>query len=181
MVHILESSKNTLVPYPAYNFSVRIESNDPFTTILTNSELYRTTPHAPSYKYTQLPSLSPHPHPRQTPTHSVHRSTGYTLVVVSPPIHPPGKHLHSTISNITTPHDTNSAQDSTHSYHYTKYLLIYLLFCMFACSCCIVIGAFVPSREGQFCKSRPNGGARSQFHKLSPFHRLKHDKFNGSL
>jgi hypothetical protein len=52
---------------------------------------------------------------------------------------------------------------------------------MFAYSCCIVIGAFVPSREGQFYKSTSDGGARSQFHKLSPFHQLKHDKLTGSL
>jgi hypothetical protein len=40
---------------------------------------------------------------------------------------------------------------------------------MFACSCCIVIEAFVPSREGQIYKSTPDGGARSQFRELSPF------------
>jgi hypothetical protein len=50
-----------------------------------------------------------------------------------------------------------------HSDHYTKYLLIYLLVCMFACSCCIVIGAFMPSRGGRICKSTPGSGARSQF------------------
>jgi hypothetical protein len=44
---------------------------------------------------------------------------------------------------------------------------------MFACSCCIVITVFVPSREGQVCKSTPGGGARSQFRELSPFRRLK--------
>jgi hypothetical protein len=65
--------------------------------------------------------------------------------------------------------------------HYTKYLLIYLLVCMFACSCCIVIGAFVPSCEGQFYKSTLDSGARSQFRELSPFRRLKHDKLTGSL
>src|SRR5688572_8953823 len=43
-------------------------------------------------------------------------STGYTHSVASPPIHPPGKHLRSTTSNITTPHDIDSAQDSTHPY-----------------------------------------------------------------
>jgi hypothetical protein len=52
---------------------------------------------------------------------------------------------------------------------------------MFACSCCIVIGAFVLSREGQFCKSMPDGATRSQFYELSPFHWLKHDKFTRSL
>jgi hypothetical protein len=70
MVHITENSKNTLVPYSAYNFLVRTESNDSFATILTNSELYRTKPHVLIYKYTQLPSPSPHtqhPQPRQPP------------------------------------------------------------------------------------------------------------------
>jgi hypothetical protein len=119
MVHITENSKNILVPYSAYNFPIRTESDDSFATILTNSELYHTKPHVPRYKYTQLPSPSPHPQhpePRQTPTHSVPRSAGYTPSVASPPIHPSGKHLHSTTSNITTPHDTNFAQDSTHPY-----------------------------------------------------------------
>jgi hypothetical protein len=31
----------------------------------------------------------------------------------------------------------------------------------------------VLSREGRFCESTPDGGARSQFHVLSPFLRLK--------
>jgi hypothetical protein len=30
----------------------------------------------------------------------------------------------------------------------------------------------MPSREGQFCKSTPDGGARSQLRELSPFHQL---------
>jgi hypothetical protein len=72
MVHIPENSQNTLVPYSAYNHSVQTKSDDSFVTILTNSELYCTTPHTPSYKYTQLHSSSPsphtqHPQPRQTP------------------------------------------------------------------------------------------------------------------
>jgi hypothetical protein len=122
----------------------------------------------------------------KTPTHSVPRSADYTPSVASPPIHPSGKHLHSTTGNITTPHDTDSAQDSTHPHitildHYIKYLLIYLLVCMFACSCCVVIGAFVLSREGQFRESTPDGGARSQFRELSPFRRFKHGKLTGSL
>jgi hypothetical protein len=49
------------------------------------------------------------------PTH-LHRSAGYTPNVALPPIHPSGMDLHSTTNNITTPHDTNSAQDSTHPY-----------------------------------------------------------------
>jgi hypothetical protein len=60
MVHILENSKNTFVPYCAYNFPVHTKSNNSFATILINSELYRTKPQVPSYKYTQLPSPSPH-------------------------------------------------------------------------------------------------------------------------
>jgi hypothetical protein len=44
---------------------------------------------------------------------------------------------------------------------------------MFACSCCIVIGAFVLSREGQICKSTPDGGARSQFRELSSLSPVK--------
>ena len=59
--------------------------------------------------------------------------------------------------------------------------MIYLLVCMFTYSCCIVIGAFVSSREGKFCNSTPDGGARSQFRELSPFRRLKHGKLTGSL
>jgi hypothetical protein len=51
------------------------------------------------------------PPPTQLP-----RYAGYTHSVASPLIHPLGKHLHSTTSNITTPHDTDSAKDSTHPY-----------------------------------------------------------------
>jgi hypothetical protein len=111
-----------------------------------------------------------------TPPTQLLRSTGYTHSVASSPVQPPGKHLRSTTSNITTPHDTYSTQDSTHSYiailTTTKYLLICLLVCMLACSCCIVIGAFVPSRGGQICKSTLGGGARSQFREL-PFPLLR--------
>jgi hypothetical protein len=117
MVHITKkNSKNTLVPYSAYNFLNRTESSDSFATILTNSELYRTKPHVPNYKYTKIPSPSPHPHPRQTPPNQLPLSAGYTPSVASPPIHPSSKHLQSTTSNISTPHDTDSSQDSTHSY-----------------------------------------------------------------
>jgi hypothetical protein len=67
------------------------------------------------------------PPPTQLPC-----SADYTPSVPLPPIHPSGKHLHSTTSNITTPHDTDSAQDSTHPYitildHYIEHLLIYLM------------------------------------------------------
>jgi hypothetical protein len=51
-----------------------------------------------------------------TPPTQLLRSVGYAYSVASPPIHPPGKHLRSTTSSISTPHDTDSTQDSTHPY-----------------------------------------------------------------
>jgi hypothetical protein len=51
-----------------------------------------------------------------TPPTQLLRSSGYMHSVASPPVHPPGKHLHSTTSNIITPHDTDSTQDPTHPY-----------------------------------------------------------------
>jgi hypothetical protein len=120
MVHIPENSQNTLAPYFAYNSPVHTKLDDSFVTILTNSELHCATPHTPSYKYTQLPFPSPHtqhPQTRQTPPPTqLLRSVGYTHSVASPPVHPPGKHLRSTTSSISTPHDTDSTQDSTHPY-----------------------------------------------------------------
>jgi hypothetical protein len=114
MVHIPENSQNTIVPYSTYNFPVQAKSDDSLITILTNSELYCTTPHTPSYPLPlhTLNTLSQGKHP-PTPLLC---SAGYAHSVASPPIHPPGKHLHSTTSNIITPHDTDSAQGSTHPY-----------------------------------------------------------------
>jgi hypothetical protein len=85
MVHIPENSQNTLVPYSAYNTHVHTKSDDSFVTIITNSELHCTTPHTPSYKYTQLPSPSPHTHSTpsakaNTPPTQLLCSTGYTIV-----------------------------------------------------------------------------------------------------
>jgi hypothetical protein len=75
MVHVLENAQNTLVPYSAYNSPVHTKSDDSFVTILINSELHCATPHTPSYKYTQLPSPSPHTlntlSQGKHPTHSV--------------------------------------------------------------------------------------------------------------
>src|SRR5688500_10826015 len=135
MVHIPENSQNTLVPYSAYNSHVHTKSDDSFVTILTNSEFHCATPHTPSYKYTQLPSPSPHTlntlsrgkHPTHlvTPLYRLHHS------VASPPVHSPGKHLRSTTSNITTPHDTDSTQDSTHPY--ITILTTILNICWYTC------------------------------------------------
>jgi hypothetical protein len=85
MVHIPENSQNTLVPYSAYNSHVHTKSDDSFVTILTNSEFHCATPHTPSYKYTQLPSPSPHTHSTpsakaNTPPTQLLCSTGYTIV-----------------------------------------------------------------------------------------------------
>jgi hypothetical protein len=119
MVHIPENSKNTLVPYFAYNFPVRIESNNSFATILTNRELYRTNHmypaiSTPSY-HLPLHTLNTLSQGKPPPT-QLPRSTDYTPSVASPPIRPSSKHLHSTTINITTQYDTYSAQDSTHPY-----------------------------------------------------------------
>jgi hypothetical protein len=66
---------NTLIPYSAYNLPVHTKLVDSFVTILTNSELHCATPHTPNYKYTQLPSPSPHTlnplSQGKHPTHSV--------------------------------------------------------------------------------------------------------------
>jgi hypothetical protein len=51
-----------------------------------------------------------------TPSTQLLRSVGYTHSITSPPVHPLGKHLRSATSNISTPHDTDSTQDSTHPY-----------------------------------------------------------------
>ena len=135
MVHIPENSQNTLVPYSAYNSPVHTKSDDSFVTILTNSELHCATPHTPSYKYTQLPSPSPHTlntlSQGKLPPTQLLRSADYTHSVASPPVHPPGKHLRSTTSNITTPHDTDSTQDSTHPY--IAILTTILNICWYTC------------------------------------------------
>jgi hypothetical protein len=115
MVQVLENSQNTLVPYSNYNSPVHTKSDDSFVTILTNSELHCATPHTPSYP---LP-LHTHSTPlakANTPPTQLLRSAGYTHSVASPPVHPPGKHLRSTTSSISTPHDKDSTQDSTHPY-----------------------------------------------------------------
>jgi hypothetical protein len=131
MVHIPENSENTLFPYSAYNSPVHTKLDDSFITILTNSELHCATPHTPSYKYTQLPSLSLHTHSTpsakaNTPPSQLLRSAGYTHSVTSP-----CKHHRSTTSSISTPHDTDSAQDSTHPY--IAILTTILNICWYTC------------------------------------------------
>ena len=67
-----------------------------------------------------------------TPPTQLLRSAGYTHSVASPPVHPPGKHLRSTTSSISTPHDTDSTQDSTHPY--IAILTTILNICWYTCS-----------------------------------------------
>jgi hypothetical protein len=122
MVHIPENSQNILVSYSAYNFPVRTNSDDSFVAILTKSELYCTTPHTRIRLAINRPSYPLHLHTLNTlsqgkpPPTQLSRSAGYAHSVALRSIHPLGKHLHSTTSNITTSHDTDSAQDSTHPY-----------------------------------------------------------------
>jgi hypothetical protein len=70
-----------------------------------------------------------------TPPTQLLRSAGYTHSVASPPIHPPSKHLRSTTGSISTPHDTDSTQDSTHPYIsiLTTILNICWYTCLFVC------------------------------------------------
>jgi hypothetical protein len=124
MVHIPENSQNTLVPYSAYHFPVQAKLDDSLVTIPTNNELHCATPHTPSYKYTQLPYPSPH-------TFNTLSQGKHPPNVASPPVHPPGKHLRSTTSNITTPHDIDSTQDSAHLY--ITILTTILNICWYTC------------------------------------------------
>jgi hypothetical protein len=65
----------------------------------------------PSYPLHTLNALK-----ANTPPTQLLRSAGYMHSVASPLVHPPGKHPRSTTSSISTPHDTDSTQDSTHPY-----------------------------------------------------------------
>jgi hypothetical protein len=134
MVHIPENSQNTIVPYSAYNSTVHTKSDNSFVTILTNSELHCATPHTPSYPLPLHTHSTPSAKANTLPTQSL-RSAGYMYSVTSPPVHPPSKHLRSTTSSILTPHDTNSAQDSTHPYitSLTTILNICWYTCWFVC------------------------------------------------
>jgi hypothetical protein len=119
MVHILENSKKILLSHilriiSLSRLSQTIHSQlfSPTVNSTILNHMYPTI-NIPSYPLPlhTLNTLSQgKPPPTQLP-----RSAGYTPSVASPSIHPLGKHLHSTTSNITTPHDTDSAQDS-HTY-----------------------------------------------------------------
>ena len=89
-----------------------------------------------------------------TPPTQLLRSAGYTHSVASPPVHPPGKHLRSTTSNITTPHDTDSTQDSTHPY--IAILTTILNICWYTCwfVCLLVHVAYLLERSCRLVEAR---------------------------
>jgi hypothetical protein len=80
-------------------------------TILNHIYLAINTPSYPLPLHTLNTLSQGEPPPTQ-----LHHSASYKPSVALPPIHRSGKHLHFTTSNISTPHDTDSVQDSTHSY-----------------------------------------------------------------
>jgi hypothetical protein len=82
-----------------------------FSPIVNFTVLHHIHPATLSLSTNSTPSAKANTPPTQLP-----RSAGYAHSVALPPIYPPGKHLRSTTSNITTPHDTYSTQDSTHPY-----------------------------------------------------------------
>jgi hypothetical protein len=158
MVHIPENSQNTLVPYSAYNFPVQTKT--------IHSSLF-----SPTVKSTILnhihPTINRPSYPLPLPLHTLNTlsqgkppptqlscSAGYTHSVASPPIHPPGKHLRSTTSNITTPHDIDSAQESTHSY--IAILTTILNICLYTCwsACLLVHVAYLSERSCRLVKAR---------------------------
>jgi hypothetical protein len=135
MVPVPENSQNTLVPYSAYNSLVHTKSDDSFVTILTKvnfTVLHNIHPaiNTPSYPLPLHTHSTPSAKANTPPTQLI-RSAGYTHSVTSPPVHPPGKHLRSTTSSISTPHDTDSTQDSIHQY--IAILTTILNICWYTC------------------------------------------------
>jgi hypothetical protein len=112
----------------------------PITLLFILSQTIHSSLFSPTVNFTVLHHIHPtintprYPlplHTLNTPHTQLPRSAGYVHSVASPPIHPPGKHLHSTTSNITTPHDTDSTQDSTHPY--IAILTTILNICWYTC------------------------------------------------
>jgi hypothetical protein len=133
------NSQNTLVPYSAYNSPVHLSQtihSSLFSPTVNFTVLYHihSAINTPSYPLPLHTHSTPSAKANTPPTHLL-RSTGYTHSVASPPVHPPGKHLRSTTSNITTPHDTDSTRDYTHPYItiLTTKLNICWYTCLFVC------------------------------------------------
>jgi hypothetical protein len=104
----------------------------PITLLFILSETIHSSLFSPTLNFIVLPHIHPaintpsYPlplHTHSTPSAKANtsptqllRSAGYTHSVALPPVHPSGKHLRSTTSRISTPHDTDSTQNSTHPY-----------------------------------------------------------------
>jgi hypothetical protein len=102
----------------------------PITLLFILSQTIHSSLFSPTVNFTVLhhihPAINAPSYPLPLHTHSTPSAkentpptqllcfAGYTHSVASPPVHPPGKHLRSTTSSISTPHDTYSTQDSTH-------------------------------------------------------------------
>ena len=119
----------------------------PITLLFILSQTIHSSLFSPTVNFTVLhhihPAINTPSYPLPLHTHSTPsakannpptqllRSAGYTHSVASPPVHPPGKHLRSTTSSISTPHDTDSTQDSTHPY--IAILTTILNICWYTC------------------------------------------------
>jgi hypothetical protein len=118
----------------------------PITLLFIPSQTIHSSLFSPTVNFTVLHHIHPaintpsYPLPLHTlntlsqgkpPPTQILRSAGYTHSVASPPVHPPGKHLRSTTSSISTPHDTYSTQDSTHPY--ITILTTILNICWYTC------------------------------------------------
>jgi hypothetical protein len=113
MVHVPKNSQNTLVPYSAIAL-LFIPSQTIHSSLFSPTMNFTVLHHIHSAINTPSYPLPLHTHSTpsakaNTPPTQLLRSAGYTHSVASHPVHTPGKHLHSTTSNITTPHDTDSA------------------------------------------------------------------------
>jgi hypothetical protein len=125
----------------------------PITLLFILSETIHSSLFSPTLNFIVLPHIHPaintpsYPlplHTHSTPSAKANtsptqllRSAGYTHSVASSLVHPPCKHLRSTTSSISTPHDTDSTQDSTHSY--IAILTTILNICWYTCwfICCL--------------------------------------------
>jgi hypothetical protein len=123
----------------------------PITLLLILSQTIHSSLFSPTVNFTVLhhihPAINTPSYPLPLHTHSTPsakantsptqllRSSSYTHSVASPPVHPPGKHLRSTTSSISIPHDTYSTQGSTHPYIaiLTNILNICWHTCLFVC------------------------------------------------
>jgi hypothetical protein len=138
-------------PYSKKTPKILLSHILPITLVFILSQTIHSSPFSPTVTFTVLhhihPAINTPSYPLPLHTHSTPsakantpptqllRSASYTHSVASPPVHPTGKHLCSTTSSISTTHDTNSTQDSTHPYIIvlTTILNICCYTCWFVC------------------------------------------------